>query len=670
LWVALGLALVHAALTPLSPAEAAPALGLPWAVLSCLVLPLAGLPAALLLLASRGRRELGAFSLLALSLGLALVVHFVTAVVTRALGYLLDGLQLSLVTLALVAAGRLLGRRFGGVRVRPEPGLYGPALALALVVALAVAVVGRHRLFGGLQRLLIVPHDVVPKINESFWRLTPDLARLSFIRGVQKIGPDRYRFTGQTAYFKLIRQTPEPRTVRLAFVLNAPSHHALALFAVPTSRCGLGPRRGGDRERLIAVARIPRRHFSVEIPDVTPRFNALLIEGVELKQRQSCFGLRLRGPPPLRSDQAWFVDISHADLSDWIVDRGRITMIGVGEAECHLSDAHYRWQMRRSNAIEPKLLLWGYFTQLAAAVLAGGDFPALGVLFLCLALLCFAAALVMIGVIAGEQIAATRRGKLAALLLVGPFAAHVVNMVFLVNQYFAYPDAPYTALLVASLTLLLLRQRAGFILLGCLAAYARYPGAYVLAVMLLAWLVLKRDDRRWTLRTLLWSLAAGLVVIGALLLHFHSTIGLHQFYQAVYFEIFPEHFEVSEKVASPAVRIPFFFLKLAVLSCFTMLLWPLGLRRGQPAAGKLLVTVTLGYAVTLMSVQVAHDHYFQFLIYTTAAAGLGALARSRSRWLAPAVVVLVVLGALLSFFVSDWMATIVGIDDLGDPSEL
>ena len=322
---------------------------------------------------------------------------------------------------------------------------------------------------------------------------------------------------------------------------------------------------------------------------------------------------------------------------------GEFFLVEPETAECHLSDAGYRLGMYHNQLITPQLLLWGYFTQFVTQALAGAAYPAVGLLFLMLALLNFSAGLVLLGhVVPGPELRLQRR--LAGLLLLGPMASQVLSLVLIRNQSFGFPDGPYTFFLMGALVMLVRGQRVGFILLGCLAAYARYPGAYVLAVALFTWLVLEKDRRRWTLATVGWSVAAGLLVIGILLLHYHLLTSIKHFLDAVYFEIFPEHFEVMKNGPPAWLRVVHFWLKLTALACLTPLLWPLARTR----VSRLLVVVTVAYALTLMTVHVAHSHYYQLLIYASAVAGLGALGRFARGPKLYAAAGLVLVGSLAS----------------------
>ncbi len=146
------------------------------------------------------------------------------------------------------------------------------------------------------------------------------------------------------------------------------------------------------------------------------------------------------------------------------------------------------------------------------------------------------------------------------------------------------------------------------------------------------------------------------MVVGLLLAHYHATSGLSSFVEAAYSEVFPEHFSVLKDAAPAWFRVLCFFCKLALLSSFTLLLWPLV--RG--AAGKLLIVVTLGYAVTLMAVHVPHLHYFPLLTYCTAAAGLRAVALRRQLLPMVAAVVLVPVGTGLALVVDSLLHECLG----------
>jgi len=647
LWTLTGLALAHLLLVLASlGAGDGSALSFTRAVLSCLILPMAGLPLALLVLQGRaksgdvGARPLGAFALAAISLGASLVVHYVVCFVVRAVNPPVTDLQLSLTALAGVGLSfSLVRRRF----IHPEPGLSGQALVLALVVALAFAVVARHRLFGGLGRLVASDKHIDALLNKDEIA-RPGHARVVPGRGLTHLGQHRYRVAASPAYFAVRNETGRrDMKARLALMLTAPLRSGVQLWQVPNRRCKLAAQTGRE-EKLVTSPVVPHE----QAPPFTPH-SALLSAMVPLDSAAGCYELRLTGGHADRPGSHLIADLSHEDLSGGITADGRFTFLSSGGVECHFSDANYRRSMLDSNVISPNLQLWGYFLPFLAEVLAGGTYPLIGVLFLFLALLCYAAVQVIMGgpVKSGAPPDPPLDRRLAGVLLVGPFLCHLISLVYIGTQSFAFPDSAYTFLLLGALAMLMQRRRVGFILLGCLAAYARLPGGYVLAVILFAWLVFAAGDRRWVLRTLLWSVAAGVGFIGLLLLFFavHSSIG--DLFQAVYGEVYLEHFSGHDDVLPVWSRRWRFFVKLGWLSSLTLLLWPLALRRGYRVS-KLLMVVTLGYAATMMSVVIPHNHYFIMLSYCAAGAGVGALARTRNRYLAAAAVVLVIAGVVLT----------------------
>jgi hypothetical protein len=635
LWAALGLALTHLALVLVG--SSSPLLLYLRAILSCLVLPIAGLPAALLLLAGRGKvneggGEIGGFSLAAIALGCGLLSLYLVAVIARLARPPLTATTLSLFVVGASAVGLLLAGRFDHLRVRPEPGLTGPPLALALLVAVAFAVVSPHRLFGGLTRLVILPAEARQRLLETG---TDDPRRfeLRLVSGARRLGFRRYRPTRDAVLFRLENRLGRVAVTRLTLVYTGPIGSTADLFAVPCP----GARRGARLQ--LGRATVPEEVLTSPLATVAPRFNALLLGYADLEPGPSCFEVRVN-PPHHVDAGVELTDISHERLGQADVAGGRFSVVGEGAAECHVTDARFAVEKRWRSTIHPGVVITGYFTQLAAETLAGQRDPMLGVLFLMLSLYCFAAALVIIGRAGAAGDRAARRA--AGLLLLGPFVNHLHALIHARSLSFAFPDATYSALALAALSLLLLRERVGFVVVGCEAALARNPGALILGLALLSRLALFKDDRRWTRGTLAWSAAAGLGVAAVLLVYFAATTGVGEWLRALYFEVVPEHFQIH-RVPLPAwQRIPIFLAKLALLSSLTPLLWPLC--RG--AGSRLMVIVTLGYAAALMGVHVPHSHYFPILSYGAAAAGLGGLAglspSDRQRrlllWIAVAVV--------------------------------
>lgn len=610
---------------------------------------------------AEGRAQIPALSWALFSLGAGLLVTYAGSVVARWVappvsGPLLCGLQLA-GALGLLA----LARRHRDARVVLEPQVPALALLAGLLLVIAFGVTARHRLFGGLSRFVVRPADAeLLEENETAGRADRTLPHR--ISGMRLLGIHRYGPTAPRAHFTYRRKDVGHPQVRLAYLLLAPPGTTAELWQTEARRCGLPPRPGDPAAvRRLSRAEVPREVLGVPVEASTDRFNTLLLAGLPLPEEgAACLELRLGGEGAGDLSRVELLDLSHEDLSGWILGHGRYFFIPEGGAECHLLDAEYRVFMSHSNEIRPGLLLWGYFTQFVATTAAGGHYPAMGLLFLWLALLTFAATQLIIGTALGTPgPEASLNRRAAPYLLLGPLLLHLTSVVYLPTQSFAFPDAPYTVLLLGALALLLRRERWAFILLGCLAAFARYPGAYVLAVTLFAWWALNRPGRRWTRTTLLWAVAAGVGVILLLTVHYASTIGVEAWLKGIYFEVFPEHFSSDqggvglEQGGVPlSRRLAHFWLKLTALSGFTLLLWPLSLVRAPDEAAAhrrrhalLLVVITLSYAATLMAVQVPHSHYFQPMIYWTAGAGLIALGGSKRRWLVPALV-LAFAGAL------------------------
>jgi hypothetical protein len=601
------------------------------ALVACLALPIAGLPVALLLV--RRRTEVGAFTLFALALAFALLLDLALAVILRTLCPPISGLPFALLAVVASAATPLLGGPHRALRVGLEPGLDLRSLACGLVIVILFGAWAGPRLFGGLERFVPLTLEQSSALREE---PAPELADLEIaaLRGALLERPGRWRLVASAATLRIVPNGREPRA-RLVFAVVAPPGTTAALWRVAGASCGLAH---SIDEQQLATARVPDEVLGVAVAPMAARLGAVLHTRLVLPREGGCFELRLalRGLGPVS-----LVEIP--DVSRWEHERGRLALVPIGAAECHLSDAHYRAHLRRSNQIQPELLLWGYFTQLLVELQAGRRDPALGVLFLWLALLCFTAALVMVGAVAGADAPTTR---LSGLLLLGPLLLHLWSLTCVDSYAYAFPDTPFAFFLLAALALLLRRELVGFVLLGCIAAYTRYPGAYVLALALVTRLIVQRDDRLWTRRALIWSLGGAALVVGLLLVHFHLTVGVGHALRAVYSEIFPEHFAV---VASPRpawLRAGAFLARLAGLCSLTLALWPLAWRS---AAGRLLIAVTLGYALPLLVVHVPHPHYFPPLTYCAAAAGLGGLALARRRGVVAIGVAIVASGTLLGF---------------------
>lgn len=617
------------------------------ALLSCLILPVPGLVPALLVLSSGKRAQVGAFTLTALSFGFGLLVHYIMVVILRELVGPVSAFQLSLLSLIWAGGAVLLGLRLRGIRVKAEAGLDSAGLLVGLLVLVVLGIGGRHRLFHGAeQQVPVEPKDMLELTTETH-RLAPGRGRLVWHEGVKKLDDGSYR-RGATAPVLVLNlhldsAPSEPWTPRIALVITAPVGGGAELWQVPNTRCGAVEKRSRPERRWATTEVLAGQNIGL-VGGAIPLHNAMLFGLPAAYGGDNCFEVRLTG---VVRHQPWLLsvtDLSHVPLDpegNEGSDGGSIKpfhFMFPNTVECHLVDASYRRLMYSEPTIWPALLLWGYFTQFVVEALAGGSYPAVGVLFLFLALLNLAAAQVLVGQAMGAGLTPGRR-RLAGVLLVGPMASHVISLTFNWLQSFAFPDGPYSFLLLGALTLLVLRQRTGFIVLGCLAAYARYPGAWALALALMAWLVLYKEGRAWTARTLLWSLGAGLLFIALLLAFFHLHRDIPGMLEAVYFEIFPEHFDIhgaQEGGPTAATRALHFWLKLMAISCLTPLLWP----RSTSRVARMLMVVTVGYALPLMTVSVANSHYYQMMLYASAAAGLGALGRIKGRglWMAAGVV--------------------------------
>ena len=645
--VAAALTLAHLASVVLTPEPVEASVGaLVRAILACLVLPVPGFAPALLLLRARrpGRRVAGAFTLVALSTGFAMVHHLMAVSILRAVAPPVTSQALALINLGWALAALVVAWRLGRTwRLQPEPGLHGPTLALALALILGIlAVSGPSRILTGPERMISLTLETISEVVDEAPRLSSEIGALKVLKGARPDGTHRYEASAATIQLNLSNETGGPRPVRLAMIINAPVGDGVVLHRLPNARCGLSGQ-GAAQPKELARAQVGEDVLGTPVLNVLPRFNTLLARYPLLKPGDNCFELQLTGEAARDPGRLQLRDISHESLGRGVVGDGEFFLVEPETAECHLSDAGYRLGMYRDQLITPQLLLWGYFTQFIAQALAGAAYPAVGLLFLMLALLNLSAGLVLLGhVVPGPELRLQRR--LAGLLLLGPMASQVLSLVLIRNQSFGFPDGPYTFFLMGALVMMVRGQRVGFILLGCLAAYARYPGAYVLAVALFTWLVLEKERRRWTLGTILWSVAAGVLVIGMLLAHYHLLTSVKHFLDAVYFEIFPEHFEVMKNGPPAWLRILHFWLKLTALACLTPLLWPLARTR----VAKLLMVVTAAYALTLMSVHVAHSHYYQLLIYASAVAGLSALGRFTRGPRLYAAVGLVLAGSLAS----------------------
>ena len=640
IWGALALASAHFILVLITGDAAQPGvLAFIRALLSCLLLPVPGLPLALLLLGRDARRraggEVGLFALGALSFGLSLILFYVLAVIVRSVHPPATGAQFSLLALAAAAAALIASRRLErGVRMVPEIGLAPGPVLLALAVLLAISAVGRHRLFGGAGRFIVLDEAAREKANEVDH--DQELVNLTVLGGAKARDEQRYILTSGVATLMLENGGEEPIRARLAIGFIAAVESQFELWSVPGSVCGL--KQGGGEERRLTQAAVPSQVLEIDIGPVQPRWSGLLLATPDLPATGACFQVRLLTPQPRGLAPAEIIDLSSESFSGWDLLGSRMSWVAEGTAECHLSDARYRAEMRTSNQISPQLLLWGYFTQLTAELLSGARDPMLGLLFLTLAFAGFCATLVMIGA-AGDALKPGAIGHRAGYLLVGPFICHLHSLAWIDTYSFAFPDSSFTFLVLSALALLLTRSRAGFIVLGCLAAFARYPGAYIMAVALLSYLALFKEHRPWSKKTLAWALAAAAAVIGVLMLHFALTLGVRSFLQAVY-----------ENAAPAWQRAGFFLYKLSAYAGLTVALWPLIRHR----AGIVLVAVTAAYTLPLIGVHVAHSHYFPVLYYCAAGAGLGALARREKRWWLLAGLVLVAAGTALGIQTIDW----------------
>jgi len=605
-----------------------------------------GLCPALLLLGRRGERPspaVGAFELLSVSLGLSLLLHLGLAAALQVSGIGYRALPASVATVGSLVLAAVVNRRRGGVALELEPGLGGAPLALALAALAALAVVQGERLFGGPGRLVLVqPVQWLPMLTRTALGPLPASVEVSAGAGLEVLGPGHYRVTSPRASLTL-RNRAALTTGPLRLVLTGPAGARLEVAGVTRGACQGregGPGAAGGTTPLGAV-QLPRRIEQLELSRYLPRARALLVAWARLHVGDSCAHLRLTGA----TGEVELHDVSHEPPTRLEVAGGRLSLVDEGLLECHLSDARYRRDLQRKIFIEPHLLLGGYLTQLVVQVLSGGAaHPGLGVLFLLLALLSFMGAQVLIG-------AASSPGPgraTAGWLLLAPFCAYLVCLSGSRALAFAFPDIPYTFLVVSAAALLARRRRLGFVLLGCLAALTRYPGAFVMALLLLGRLALLPGDRAWTRRTVAVALAAGAGAVALLLAYFHATTGVEHLLSAAYSEIFPEHFTVP---ASSLVRVPpawarglLFMLKLCLLAAFTPLLWPL-CRSGQARA---LVITCAGYMLTLMWVVYPNPHYFPPLIFLGGAAGLAGLADTPRPLLRRAGVALVLAGAALS----------------------
>jgi hypothetical protein len=658
--VLLPLALVQLVLS-LAADHAAPAglEGMPRALLACALLPAPGLLPALLVLARRRAGgtppEVGALALLGLSLGLSLLLDFVLAVVIRAAAPPLTALPISVAALGSVLLALAADSRLGRPGVRAEPGLGGWPLVLALVIALGFAVGNGRRLFGGLGRLVLVqPERWFPILTG---RAPPPLPRAVTIRpagGLREISAGELEATRPDLYLQADNATGRGGRFQLRLVVSGKPPLRLNLLEPTGGRCRGSAAPAAAVTSALASVDLPGRLDHYELRDIWPRPRVLLAAGVWLEPGESCLRLRVERPTWPPPGRVTLHDISHDSLRQLDIAGGTLSLIDAMFLECHVSDASYRNEMRQRNVVDANLLLWGYFTQLVVEVLAGAAHPALGVLFLVFALLCFMAAQVLVGAAAGGG--GAPHGRLAGLLLLGPFSAHLASLIDNRALAFAFPDTSYAVFVLGAVALLVRRERVGFIVLGCLAGYTRYPGGYVMLLALLGWLVLQVRDRAWTRRTLAWSLLAGGAVVAALMVYFVATTSLQDFFSSVYDEVIPEHFTppATDLVAIPPLwgRAAIFCLKLLLLSCFTPLFWPLV----RHPVGKLLVLVTAGYAVTLMFIVFPNSHYFPPLLYMAAAASVGALARSRRRLPLLAAAALALAGALLGFGVDSIVA--------------
>ncbi len=654
------------ATTPLSLLRALTAMG---------ALPLPGLAALLLILRVRqGRRggapdTVGAFWLVACSVGLGLVVTFALVVAWRLVGNVelfepspLVGLALDLLRVpvtpfglsALAALAAVPAAALGGalrqVRVQAEPGLGGWPLRLALAGSVIMAVAGHQRLLRPMDRLVSMDEPTLAQLRHAPLRFDPSRTRLTLQTGGVPLGPGHTLALSRRVRYALSHQGEAGDTARMTLLVTAPPGAGVQVWRVACA--------GGQDQRagMLSRATVPTEIMGHDVTEVLLRSNMLHRTAVRL--RPGCLEVRLSGPGvPAMVELR---DLSSQDLSAGATPDGRFSMLVPESAECHVSDEWYRGTMLYRNHIIPNLLLWGYFLSFSVETLAGGLYPALGLLFLALSLLSFCAAQVLLGACLPAP-GSGRAARWARFLLIGPLLSHQASLIFIRTQSFAFPDGPYTFYLMGALALLVRRERWGFILLGCLAGFTRYPGGYVMALALFAWLWFNREDRPWIRGTLLRALGAGLAVAAALVIYYQLGPGLGYFLDAIYFETFPEHFQVYTSGPPAWMRSLYFLIKLVALGCFTMFLWP----AARSPVARLLMAVTVGYGVTMISVHLAHSHYFQPLIYTSACAGLAGLAALPAGPRLTRAAMMVLVGALLSQPLANGVALVLELRILG-----
>lgn len=648
LWAAGCLAVLHLVAVVLpNPIKTSQTVAVVRIVLACLILPIPGLPFSLFICARKAGRApaIGCFELLAVSIAAALAFDYLLVVAIRYLHPPVTPRCLSAATLCIACAALLLRRRWSSCRVEAERGLTAWPTVIALVALIAFAWHARTPLFAGPRQLVV--HRGVPRETLEHARRFP----VSFSAGVRRDGGAWRRLSGDRVHVHVSNLDRSMSSTVLALGVTAPVGTEVRLWAIPTAHCG-DPTAPAPRTAPLATTTVPAEVLGFSVASTTETFNAVLVTRIELVPGSNCYALRAIPPPDSHRRTIEVADVREDLLAGSRLLAGRLLHVPIGTVESHISNARYRQRMQSSQRISPHMLLWGYFAQFIVEQLAGDPDAALGALFLCCSLLCFVASLVMLG--APEAPSATlphwgHRQQLSSALLLGPFVSQLHSMVWNPSLSCHFPDVIYSFLLLAAAALLLLRNRAGFILTGCLAAYARYPGSYVLFVLLLARLALFRDDRSWSKRTMIWAIAAGAASIVVLLAHFGMTSGIGASLRAAWSEIYAEHYELPGILASVGRRIASFYFKLTLLTSGLLLVWPLV----RDATAKLLVMVTLCYAATMMAVQVPHAHYFPVLAYCGAAAGLRAIAvRDKPLLTWSAVAVVLVATALAFSYVS------------------
>gem|GEM_PF-1702588 len=179
-----------------------------------------------------------------------------------------------------------------------------------------------------------------------------------------------------------------------------------------------------------------------------------------------------------------------------------------------------------------------------------------------------------------------------------------------------FPDTMYALALIGAVALLVAGRLRMFLLWGALAALLRYPGAVVVALAALTYMVADKERRALVTDAIVKFVLGISVFCGAMLIAAVMSESLEAWLFALYFETVPEHFN-NNPDALPLLDRPLEFFKYWGRVGGIAMLFALPLR--GPMARVAFGTALL-YAPFLMFIDHFSSHYFLPLI------GLGSLA--------------------------------------------